>query len=106
MTRNKLTKKGKRLKNKVRKIKKKKYRTFLDHLGVQPIPSTLSFSRECSLPQVSVLPLYLQGSILSLKSVGGRFTKFWPHMTFKNVFPAMHYVYLPKRINDSLSCNN
>jgi hypothetical protein len=30
------------LKNKVRKIKNKKYRTFLDHVGVQPIPSTFS----------------------------------------------------------------
>jgi hypothetical protein len=71
MTRNKMTKKRKSLKNKMRKIKKKKYRTFLDYLGVQPIPSTLSFSRECSLPQVSVLPLYLQGSILSLEICWG-----------------------------------
>ena len=41
MTRNKITK-MKRLKNRVRKIKKKKYSTFPDHLGVQLIPSTLS----------------------------------------------------------------
>jgi hypothetical protein len=34
--------KKKKLKYKVRKIKKKKYCTFLDHLGVQPIPSTIS----------------------------------------------------------------
>ena len=102
MTRNKM-KKEKELRNQVRKTKKKKkYHTFTDHLGVQPIPSTLSFSRECSIPQVSILPLYLQGSILSLEIFWG----FWPRMTFKNVFLAMHYIYLPKRINDSLSCNH
>jgi hypothetical protein len=41
MTRNKMAKE-KELRNHVRKIKKKKYCTFPDHLGVQPIPSTIS----------------------------------------------------------------
>jgi hypothetical protein len=41
MTWNKITKE-KELRNHVWKIKKKKYRTFPDHLVVQPIPSTHS----------------------------------------------------------------
>jgi hypothetical protein len=56
-------------KNAVRKIKKKKYRTFPVHIGVQPISSILS-SLEFDTPWKDVPPSYVT-NLLSSKNLLG-----------------------------------